>query len=541
MRVNVGSAVLTINHSRTFMVSDLCGNISHDSQQGIFSDDTRFLSHYTCYINGQNWIRLSSTNTTYYAARIYLTNPVFSTQDGSVPKGSLSLIISRVASDGIREELELTNYGLKKVSLNLEITLRSDFADIFEVELQNLTRRGHIETRWNREQSTLATTYSNGDFFRCLSYSINNCSVQPHYGNGRIIFEITLEPGESWKTYCNYTLSDNEHTRKPLDLSYQEAFETGLNQNHSKWREMVTHITSSNEDFNRLYSQSIEDLGALRLYDYEFKEDTWIPAAGVPKYVTLFGRDSLTVSLQNMIIHPGFAKGTLEKLAQFQATECDDWRDAQPGKILHEIRMGELSYFNKIPHSPYYGAADTAPLFLITLHETWKWVGDDSLLKEYRDVILRCLEWIDKYGDLDGDGFQEYQKRSQDGIENQAWKDSGDAIVYSDGSQVEAPKALCELQGYVFDAWMRMSEVFEIFGESYFAAELRGKAAKLQSRFEEKFWCEDNDFYAFCLDPEKKPVNTIASNPGYCLWSGIISQERAKKVVKRLLQPDMWR
>ncbi|MBW4446090.1 MAG: amylo-alpha-1,6-glucosidase [Spirirestis rafaelensis WJT71-NPBG6] len=540
MRVNVGPAVLTINYGKTFMVTDLCGNISPNGQQGIFSDDTRFMSFYGCYLNGKEWVRLSSTATTYYAARIYLTNPQFSTEDGIFEQGSLSLIISRVASEGIREELELTNYGLKTVNFNLEIALRSDFADIFEVEHGKNVRRGYIETRWNKEESELVTTYTNGDFFRCLSYRINNCSVQPHSGNGRIIFEITLEPGETWKTYCLYTLSDNKNVRKPLDLSYQEAMENGLNHTHTKWREIVTNITTDNEEFNRLYSQSIEDLGALRLSDYNFTDDTWIPAAGVPKFVTLFGRDSLTVSLQNMIIHPGFAKGTLQKLAEFQAKELDDWRDAEPGKILHEIRMGELAYFDKIPHNPYYGAADTVPLFLITLHETWKWLGDNSLLQNYRDVARRCLEWIDKYGDLDGDGFQEYQTRSKDGIENQAWKDSGNAVVYPDGSQVKAPKALCELQGYVFDAWMRMAEVFDVLGEKNFATLLHMKAAKLQAQFEEKFWCEDDGFYAFALDPEKKPVRSITSNAGYCLWSGIVRRDRAESVVKKLLEPDMW-
>jgi glycogen debranching enzyme len=174
--------------------------------------------------------------------------------------------------------------------------------------------------------------------------------------------------------------------------------------------------------------------------------------------------------------------------------------------------MGELAYFDKIPHNPYYGAADTVPLFLITLHETWKWLGDNSLLQNYRDVARRCLEWIDKYGDLDGDGFQEYQTRSKDGIENQAWKDSGNAVVYPDGSQVKAPKALCELQGYVFDAWMRMAEVFDVLGEKNFATLLHIKAAKLQAQFEEKFWCEDDGFYAFALDPEKKAVRSITSN-----------------------------
>jgi len=281
-------------------------------------------------------------------------------------------------------------------------------------------------------------------------------------------------------------------------------------------------------------------MGALRLYAHDLAPDVWIPAAGVPWFVTIFGRDSLVVSLQNMMIYAGFARGALQKLAQLQATEMDDWRDAQPGKMPHELRFGELAHFHKVPHTPYYGTADTTPLYLITLHEAWKWMGDDSLLREYREVALRCLEWIDQYGDLDGDGFQEYKSRSSQGTQNQSWKDSGDAIVYPDGSQVQPPKALCELQGYVFDAWMRMAEVFTALGESDRATELRTKAAQLQARFEESFWCEDIGFYAFTLDPDKQPVRTIASNPGHCLWSGIASPEHAARVVKRLMEPDMW-
>ncbi|MFQ4146637.1 glycogen debranching N-terminal domain-containing protein [Chlorogloeopsis sp. ULAP02] len=540
MRINVGTPNLTINHGRTFMVTDLSGNIHPETNQGIFSDDTRFLSYYNCYLNGKNWIRLTSTTTAYYADRVYLVNPEFTTDDGSYTKGTLSLIISRVASEGIREELQLTNYGCKKVHFNLEIALRSDFADIFEVESQKFVRRGHIETQWNKEQSELVTTYTNGDFFQCLSYRLANCLVQPHYGNGRIIFEITLEPGATWNTCCFYTLADNKHVRKPVDLSYQQAIETGLDEVQQRWRDIVTDVTCSDGDITRLYRQSVEDLGALRLYDYKFTEDTWIPAAGVPKFVTLFGRDSLIVNLQNMIVHPGFVRGTLQKLAELQAQEWDDWRDAEPGKILHEIRMGELAYFKKIPHTPYYGAADTAPLFLIALHEAWKWLGDDSMLQDYRNVAIGCLEWIEKYGDLDNDGLQEYQKRSKDGLDNQSWKDSGDAIVYPDCSQVNAPKALCELQGYAFDAYMRMAEAFDFLGENNYATELRTKATQLQARFEEKFWCEDLNFYALALDPDKQPVRTVASNAGHCLWSGIISPEHAADVVKRLLQPDMW-
>lgn len=215
-----------------------------------------------------------------------------------------------------------------------------------------------------------------------------------------------------------------------------------------------------------------------------------------------------------MIVNAGFARGALKKLAELQATELDDRRDAEPGKIPHEVRTGELAHFHLIPHTPYYGTADATPLYLIVPHEAWKWLGDEALLREHRETALRCLEWIDRYGDLDGDGFQEYRTRSAQGYENMGWKDAGDAVIYPDGSQVRQPKALCELQGYVFDAWMRMAEIFEALGERERTAGLRAKASALRAAFEEKFWGEAPGFYAFALDSEKRPVPTIASNCG---------------------------
>jgi glycogen debranching enzyme len=307
-----------------------------------------------------------------------------------------------------------------------------------------------------------------------------------------------------------------------------------------QWLHQATTLTSANEDVYRLYRQSVEDMGALRLYDHDFAPDVWVPAAGVPWFVTIFGRDSLIVSLQNMLVHAGFARGVLKKLAELQATALDDWRDAEPGKIPHEIRFGELAHAKQIPHTPYYGTADATPLYLIVLHEAWKWLGEAALLREYRDVAVRCLEWIDRFGDLDGDGFQEYRTRSPQGYEDMGWKDAGDAVVYPDGTPVKQPKALCELQGYVFDAWLRMAEVFEMLGEPERAKQLRQKAFDLQAHFEAHFWCEDLGCYAYALDPSKQPVRTVASNAGHVLWSGIASAEHAARVAERLLQEDLW-
>jgi glycogen debranching enzyme len=219
-------------------------------------------------------------------------------------------------------------------------------------------------------------------------------------------------------------------------------------------------------------------MAALRLPIAGTDHMVFVPAAGLPWFVAPFGRDSLIVSLQNLLIYPEFARGALDILGSLQAKENDDYRDAEPGKILHEMRYGELAHFKLIPHTPYYGTADATPLYLITLHAAWRATGDRDLL-EHLATAENCLAWIDQYGDLDGDGFQEYQTRSPVGYENMGWKDSGDAIVYPDGTLVKGPKALCEMQGYVFDAWLRMAQVFDALGKQGRARELRAKAAQM--------------------------------------------------------------
>jgi glycogen debranching enzyme len=241
---------------------------------------------------------------------------------------------------------------------------------------------------------------------------------------------------------------------------------------------------------------------------------TWVPAAGVPWFVTLFGRDSLTVSYQNMTVSAGFARGALKRLAAYQATERNDWHDAQPGKIMHEIRFGELAHFHKVPFTPYYGTADATILYLIVLSETYRWTGDVGLLKAYRKVAEGCLDWIDNYGDLDGDGFQEYKTFSTPGYENMAWKDAGNAVVYADGSQVKQPKALVELQGYVYDAKARKAEVFQVLGDEARAKALLQQAETLKRTFNKDFWMEDEGCFAYGLDPQKKQITSIASNAG---------------------------
>jgi glycogen debranching enzyme len=540
LQVTVGPPIITINSGNTFLVSELDGSIGDTSDQGLYSRDTRYLSFHQLYINGERWTLLNSGAMAYYASRAYLVNPKVATELGEIAQGSVGLVLSRMIAHGLHEDLDIQNYGSAHVHFNLEILIRSDFADIFEVRAKRLIRRGHIETEWNDKDQQLTTSYSNRDFRRSLVVSVESSSSKAVYGNGRISFEVDLQPGAAWHACCKHDLAEPERLRRAPEECAHAFGRSKANQNLAAWEQVTTQVTTSNEDVYRLYRQSVEDMAALRLPLGDSIPQELLAAAGVPWFVTVFGRDSLIVSLQNMMVYPEFARGTLQSLSDLQATELDEHRDAEPGKIPHELRYGELAHFKQIPHTPYFGTADATILYIIALHEAWKWMGDDSLLSAYQQVVLKCMDWIDRYGDRDGDGFQEYQTRSQQGYENMGWKDAGEALVYPDGSLVKGPKALCELQGYAYDAKLRAGEAAEYLGQTERAAQLRKEAADLQQRFEEHFWCEDVGYYAYALDGDKKPVKTIASNAGHLLWSGIARPDRAERVMQRLLEPDMW-
>jgi glycogen debranching enzyme len=360
------------------------------------------------------------------------------------------------------------------------------------------------------------------------------------YANGRLSFNIELQPRASWHTCLLYAFANNDNWSTAPKQCFDDYTNSEAVHAQKLWKESVLKIETNNDTFATAFAQAVDDMSALRLPIASTDQKQFVPAAGLPWFVALFGRDSLIISLQNAIIHPEFALGALQVLARWQATDRDDYRDAEPGKIHHELRRGELAHFKLIPHTPYYGTADATPLYLITLHSAWMCMGDCTLLTKHLDTAERCLEWIDRYGDRDGDGFQEYQTRSPVGYENQSWKDSGDAVMNVDGSLVKGPKALCELQGYVYDAWLRMAQVYDALDKGELALKLRRKAAVLFQKFNETFWNETEGFYAYCLDGEKRPVLSIASNPGQCLWSGIVPPDRARRVADRLMKPDMW-
>ncbi len=538
VEIKVGPAQLAIHQGHTVLISETDGQILWPTDKGLYFYDTRLISAYALYANGQVWDLLNSGAPAYYAARMFLTNRAFPSEGGDVPARTLSLVLSRMIDGGMHETYAITNFGRALVRFNLEIAVRSDFADIFEVKSGHIVRRGRISSAWVDDTQSLTIGYRNGEFFRQMMITVE-AAVPAVYANGRISFAVDLQPGQTWDGALRYDLTDGSRVYPaPTECRVNSAGPQA--DALADWRAGILKLQSGTHEFERLFDQAVEDIAALRLPVPGNGGTEFITAAGLPWFVALFGRDTLIVALQTAILDPAFARAALDILGQWQATTRDDYRDAEPGKILHELRRGELAALHLIPHTPYYGTADATPLYLVTLHAAWRATGDLDLVRHHIATAEGCLSWIDDYGDRDRDGFQEYGTRSGQGYENVGWKDSGDAVVNPDGSLVRGPKALCELQGYVFAAWRGMAEVYEALGDAGRAAALNAKADALYKQFNEVFWDEASGFYAFCLDGNKRPVWTVASNPGHLLWSGIVPPERAGRVVARFMQPDMW-
>jgi glycogen debranching enzyme len=540
-KVQVGPAQIAIHQGLTVLVTEPDGQVNWPSNHGLYFRDTRVISAWAIYANGESWDLLNGGAIAPHAARIFLTNHAFKSEDGPIAARTLGLMIARHIEGGMHEDIDITNNSRNPVRFNLEIAIRADFADIFEVKSDDIVRRGRITTSWSDKRQVLRLTYRNRDFCREVIVNAGAGDGEPAVNaNGRLSFDVALKAGQAWRRSLTYDLVDGAKRilapRADAHSSEKSAHAEGID----KWRRAVLKINCGNEEFYRCYSQAVQDMAALRLPFEGTDHMVFVPAAGLPWFVALFGRDTLIASLQTMIVYPEFAAGALEVLGRHQATERDDYRDAEPGKILHELRLGELAHFKLIPHTPYYGTADATPLYLVALHAAWRATGDAALIDRHLPTAEACLAWIDKYGDRDGDGFQEYQTRSTAGYENMAWKDSGDSVMYPDGALVRGPKALCELQGYVYDAWLRMAEIYDELDDKRRANRLRKKAAALFKKFNEEFWDEELGFYAYALDGEKKKVLSVASNVGQCLWSGIIAPERAAKVVARLMRRDMW-
>ena len=543
LQITIGSPQLVIHQGEAVWIAEPDGQVNDESVKGLMFRDTRLISNWMLFANGRRWSLLNGGAITHYAGRVFMVNPDIDTESGVIPEHTLGMTLTRHLDGGVHEDLDIQNHRMIPVRFNLELLIRSDFGDVFEVKSDKLIRRGRIRSSWDEGAQQLSLEYRNQDFHRGIITRIE-APDRVLYANGRLSFDVAIPPGGHWHACLMTDLLDGEsvimapaHHDTP---GSGDDLATGAGRSLAKWRAESPVLRTSNEEFYRLYHQALDDMAALRLPIENEHGFDLVPAAGLPWFVALFGRDSLIVAMQTAPFTVDFAHGALTILGHRQALERDDYRDAEPGKILHELRLGELAFFKLIPHTPYYGTADATPLWLMVLHEAWRWCGDPALLTAHLPVAERCLEWIEHWGDRDGDGFQEYETRSPAGYENMGWKDSADGVLNADGSMVKNPKALCELQGYVYGAWAGMAEVYAALGRADDAKRLREKAAAFQIKFEAAFWNEAFGGFAYALDGDKKQVLSHVSNIGHCLWTGLIRPERAKAVVDRLMAPDMF-
>ena len=532
-----------INHGATFLVTDQQGAIPAGSpgEYGLYSVDTRFLSRHELRLNGRRPESVASVRLSFRHARWHMVADSVLGPDGDMREARVAVTVDRLISlRQMHEDLALHTYGRMPVTVLLEVALESDFADLFEVRYRSWQRRADLNTWWLGPNS-LESRYQREDFVRrCLVRSTTQVGGIT-YANGALRIPADLIPGQEWRVCLQYDLltSDDEMPALAERCAFAPGEVDPMRLARS-WQLSVSQIEPADIRLEFAYERAIEDFASLRLHEQEASSDRWMPAAGLPWFMALFGRDSLIASIQAMVAQPAVSLGTLENLARWQSEVDDPARDAEPGKIAHELRVGEWAHFGFIPHRPYYGTADATPLYLLLLAENFRWTGDAKALQPFRGAAERCLEWIDRHGDRDGDGFQEYAPRTPRGYRNQGWRDAHDGVLDEAGAFPELPIGTSEMQAYVYGAKRRIAALFDAWGEGARASTLLSEAAELRRRFIEKFWLAERGELAFVIDGGKKAVGTVVSDSGHCLWMGILDEERGRLAGRRLMQPDMF-
>jgi glycogen debranching enzyme len=518
---------ISILKGSAFVVSDRKGDVTDSigSPNGLFYRDMRHLSRWQLRLNGRQLDVLSAQNLEYDEAVFYLIEPT-----GTIYRNAaLSLMRRRQVADGMRERLELQNHGLHRIEVEISLLFDADFADVFEVK-DELTKRGELYRQ--REHHGVTLGYHREDFRRETYIHARDA----FFTDESLTFRVCLEPREMWSATVVVTVGQARDEPLP-----QQMHEPDMPTSLEDWISAAPKVDTDWHELRQVYRRSLVDLAALRFYP-ESVPNSSLPAAGLPWFMALFGRDSLITSYQTIPFVPELARTTLLALGAQQSLGWDDFRDAEPGKILHELRHGELAYFRERPQSPYFGSADATPLFLVVLDEYERWTGDVTTVRQLEGVARAALEWMEWYGDSDGDGYIEYQTRNlQTGLENHCWKDSWNAIVHPDGRIATLPRACCEIQGYAYDARVRMARLArEVWDDPALADRLDEDASRLKNQFDRDFWLPEEGFYALALDGEKKPVATLTSNIGHLLWSGIVADERVESVVAHLGSEQMF-
>jgi glycogen debranching enzyme len=518
-----------------FVVSDTRGDVeaSIDDPTGLFSWDTRFLSTWVLKVNGQRLNTLSVDDLQYFETRFFLvpgTGTVYI-------DAKLSVIRRRTIDGGLREELVVMNHDIEPVELGIRIEAGSDFADLFEVK-DALKKQGTYERRAERNRLVLA--YSRDRFSR---ETIVTSSEPAEFDEGGLTFRVRLEPGATWRTDLDVTIVQMGVSSRPNDRRQRSAPDATARRRRDldRWIADAPKLESDWEWLKVTYQRSLVDLAALRFSPLSLPGQS-LPAAGLPWFMTMFGRDSIFTSLQALPFTPDLAATTLRALAQRQGTRVDDFREEEPGRILHEMRFGEMTAFEERPHSPYYGAADATPLFVILLDEYERWTGDRRLVRDLEPNARAAIAWIDEYGDRMGNGYVSYERKNEEtGLENQCWKDSWDSIAYRDGALPGFPRATCELQGYAYDAKVRGARLArEVWRDPAYAETLDRQASDLKRRFNRDFWVEDGGYFALALDADGRQVDALTSNIGHLLWSGIVDRSKAKRCAAHLSGPRLF-
>jgi len=529
----VNDEQVKILDGNTFVVSDTRGDIdaSPSDASGLFSFDTRFLSKWVLTVNGERLSPLSVDDLEYFETCFFLVPGT-----GTVYIDSkLSVIRRRAVGGGFRERLTILNHAEEPVRLTVRIDAGCDFADLFEVK-DALRKKGSYSARVERGKLVLG--YERQTFKRATAVSATTRAFVDEHG---LSFGVRLEPHGEWTTELQVAIAHSGWEGVTGGSDGPKRARPSRERDLERWLADAPQLECDWGSLKTTYRRCLIDLAALR-FSPPIAAGRSLPAAGLPWFMTIFGRDSIFTSLQSLPFAPELAATTLVALGKWQGSRVDDFRDEDPGRILHEMRYGEMTAFEERPHSPYYGCADATPLYVVLLDEYERWTGDRKLVRELEYEARAALTWIDEYADLQGNGYVSYQRRNEKtGLENQCWKDSWDSISYRDGRLPGFPRATCELQGYAYDAKVRGARLArEIWRDRALADRLEQEAAALKRRFNRDFWVEDDGYFAVALDADGRKVDSLTSNNGHLLWSGIVDKAKARSVVRHLMSPAMF-
>ena len=512
----------------TFVVSDRAGDIeaSPTDPTGLFSFDTRFLSRWVLTVNGERLSPLSVDDLEYFETRFFLvpgTGTVYI-------DAKLSVIRRRAVGGGFHEQLTILNHDSEPVDLIVRVEAGCDFADLFEVK-DALKKKGSYVAR--AAGGRLVLGYERETYRRA---TVISASARARIDESGLTFKTRIEPHAAWATDLDVVIELPGLSGSPEHPQPVRRARPNMERDLERWLALAPRLDCDWEPLKATYRRSLVDLAALR-FSPPLLAGRSLPAAGLPWFMTMFGRDSIFTSLQALPFAPELAAATLLALGEWQGSRVDDFRDEDPGRILHELRYGEMTAFEERPHSPYYGSADATPLYLVLLDEYERWTGDRRLVRDLEYEARAALRWIDEYANLMDNGYISYRRRNEKtGLENQCWKDSWDSISYRDGRLPGFPRATCELQGYAYDAKMRAARLARlVWKDPSLAERLEGQAADLKRRFNRDFWVERGEYFALALDPDGNQVDALASNNGHLLWSGIVDKSKAKSVVRQLL------